>query len=379
MRPLSHGAVLLSLFLSTIAVAQSAREERSDVQARLSAQRSTLELLRDQKVSVLEVLETVEKIGRSRVDRVRALDAELKLLKRRVDIVERQELVARRALEVQISRVGPRLRAMYRMTRKRPLDVLLSAEDFASLVWRSRALSRLVESDLELLAEVQRAARFQRMTARQLEGLKAQMDARLVVLREESMRAELQRKDLADLMLLIQAEQSQSSRVVRELEQAERELSALIADMEAPPAASGFGALKGRLPLPAPGRVEVGFGKVVNPKFNTVTVQKGVDVRAPAGVPVRAVAPGKVVYSAWMRGYGNLVILDHGGGFHTLVAHLADLGRAVGEEVQAGEVLGAVGDTASLKGAYVYFEIRQRGQAVDPAVWLAPAAGAAPR
>jgi murein hydrolase activator len=205
------------------------------------------------------------------------------------------------------------------------------------------------------------------------------MDARLVVLREESMRAELQRKDLADLMLLIQAEQSQSSRVVRELEQAERELSALIADMEAPPAASGFGALKGRLPLPAPGRVEVGFGKVVNPKFNTVTVQKGVDVRAPAGVPVRAVAPGKVVYSAWMRGYGNLVILDHGGGFHTLVAHLADLGRAVGEEVQAGEVLGAVGDTASLKGAYVYFEIRQRGQAVDPAVWLAPAAGAAPR
>jgi septal ring factor EnvC (AmiA/AmiB activator) len=115
----------------------------------------------------------------------------------------------------------------------------------------------------------------------------------------------------------------------------------------------------------------VGFGKVVNPRFNTVTVQKGLDIRAPEGAPVTAVAPGKVVYAGWLRGYGNLLVLDHGGGYHSLVAHLAELGKAVGDGVQRGELLGTVGDTGSLKGAYLYFELRKRGQAVDPAPWLA--------
>jgi septal ring factor EnvC (AmiA/AmiB activator) len=117
--------------------------------------------------------------------------------------------------------------------------------------------------------------------------------------------------------------------------------------------------------------VEVGFGKVVNPLFNTVTVQKGLDIRAPEGAPVRAVAAGTVVYAGWLRGYGNLLILDHGGGYHSLMAHLATLGPAPGAEVQAGEEVGTVGDTGSLKGAYLYFEIRKSGQAVDPGPWLA--------
>ncbi|HZH03733.1 MAG TPA: peptidoglycan DD-metalloendopeptidase family protein, partial [Myxococcaceae bacterium] len=91
---------------------------------------------------------------------------------------------------------------------------------------------------------------------------------------------------------------------------------------------------------------------------------------------VRAVAAGTVVFAGWMRGYGNLLIVDHGGGYHTLMAHLSDFKRAVGEPVEPGAVVGAVGDTASLKGAYLYFELRRGGQAVDPAPWLSEAASA---
>jgi septal ring factor EnvC (AmiA/AmiB activator) len=86
---------------------------------------------------------------------------------------------------------------------------------------------------------------------------------------------------------------------------------------------------------------------------------------------VRAVAPGKVAYAGWLRGYGNLLIVDHGDGFHTVMAHLAQMSRAVGEQLQAGDELGTVGDTGSIKGTYLYFEVRQLGQAVDPALWLA--------
>jgi len=85
---------------------------------------------------------------------------------------------------------------------------------------------------------------------------------------------------------------------------------------------------------------------------------------------VRAVADGKVVYAGWLRGYGNLMVLDHGDGYHTVVAHLGELERRVGEEVRQGEALGPLGDTGSLKGPYLYFELRHHGVAVDPQVWL---------
>jgi septal ring factor EnvC (AmiA/AmiB activator) len=144
------------------------------------------------------------------------------------------------------------------------------------------------------------------------------------------------------------------------------------------PEPAGFGALRGKLPLPAAGHVEVAFGKLVHPKFNTVTVQKGLDIRAPAGAPVKALAPATVAWTGWLGGYGNLVVLDHGGGYHTIYAHLAEMLRPVGARVFPGEVVATVGDTGSLKGAYLYFEVRRRGLAVDPMPWVGAAMARAP-
>jgi septal ring factor EnvC (AmiA/AmiB activator) len=238
------------------------------------------------------------------------------------------------------------------------------------MVWRGRALNALVQNDLSLLQQVQRVRRFQELSRWELDSVREEMASRLQWARSREERARKQRQDLEDLLSLLQAEAVQSGRVVKDLEVADRELGTMIAELEAAPADSGFGALKGRLPWPVVGRVELGFGKVENPRFHTVTVQKGVDVRAPPGTAVRAVADGKVVYAGWLRGYGNLVILDHGDGYHTVVAHLGELERKMGEEVHQGEGLGPLGDTGSLKGAYVYFELRHHGVAVDPQVWL---------
>ena len=85
---------------------------------------------------------------------------------------------------------------------------------------------------------------------------------------------------------------------------------------------------------------------------------------------MHAVADGRVVHAGWFRGYGNIVIVDHGDGYHTLVAHLGSMRTAVGEEVEAGAILGTVGDSGSLKGPMLYFEIREKQRPVDPAPWL---------
>jgi len=220
-------------------------------------------------------------------------------------------------------------------------------------------------------------AAFQRSRLEQLDAWKRQSGARLAELRAEAEEAAAQQTELGEALQLLQAKARAAGTVLAELARSRAQLQAVATVLEEPEP-TGFGALRGKLPLPAPGQVEVPFGKLVHPRFNTVTVQKGLDIRAPPGAPVKALAPATVAWSGWMNGYGNLVVLDQGDGYHTLYAHLAEVFRPVGSHLFAGEVLGTVGETGSLKGAYLYFEVRRRGLAVDPLPWVGAAMARAP-
>ena len=363
---------MAACLLALEARGQGAPGELGAVRAKLAAQRLAVGLIEGKRVSVLEALELVERLARYSTERVHVLEADLASLQRRLLTAERQEAAAREVTTYQLRRLGPRLQGLYRLMRRKPLAVLLSAQDFSGMIWRSRALAATFDSDLALLRTVQEAMRSQARAVVELGRLQRALGERVEALRGQATLAEGQRAALQDLVGTLQGEAEHARRLVQELEAADAELTRLLAEMAEGPATSGFGALRGKLPPPVRGLVEVGFGKVVNPRFNTVTVQKGLDIRAAAGAPVSAVAEGTVAYAGWLRGYGNLVILDHGGDFHTLLAHLATVSTAVGARVAAGTPVGTLGDTGSLKGAYLYFEIRRAGQAVDPAPWLLP-------
>jgi septal ring factor EnvC (AmiA/AmiB activator) len=122
------------------------------------------------------------------------------------------------------------------------------------------------------------------------------------------------------------------------------------------------------------GPIARGFGRVVDDEFRTETFRKGVDFAAPAGAQVQAVAPGEVRFAGWFRGYGRIVILDHGDGYFTVSGHLDAIDVAVGDALGEGDALGSVGETGSLSGPQLYFEIRHGADPLDPADWL----GAAP-
>ena len=365
--------LLVLLSWAPAAFSQDEAAEREAVREKLTTQRAALALIESRKVSALDVLEMVEQRASTSVQRVKVLERDLAVFRKRLAVAEHEDEVTREMLREQLRRLSPRLWSMYRLMRRRPLEVLLSARDFSAMVWRSRALRATLEEDLRLLRTVQRVTRLRQQASAELRRLQGSLDVRLGFLREQARLARAQQEALEELVGTIKGEAELARRMVRELEQADADLGRVLQEMHEGPATSGFGALKGKLPHPAPGVIEVGFGRVVNPRFNTVTVQKGVDIRAPAGTPVKAVAEGTVAYAGWLRGYGNLLILDHGGGYHSLVAHLSSVTPGVGERVAAGDPVGEVGETGSLKGAYLYFEIRRSGQALDPAPWLAAA------
>lgn len=148
---------------------------------------------------------------------------------------------------------------------------------------------------------------------------------------------------------------------------AELVLAKASAQVERPGA---FGGQRGRLPRPTAGTVVRSFGKAVDPRFNTVTVHNGVDFEAPLGTPVSAVYQGSLAFTGWVDGYGQLAIVDHGDAWFTIYGHLSRSLHQVGETVEAGELLGFVGDSGSLQGPRLYFEIRHHGTPQNPADWI---------
>jgi septal ring factor EnvC (AmiA/AmiB activator) len=366
----STGAIAAALLVASAARAG----EESDP---LETQRALVGSLRAQSGNAEAAFSVYAGLARVSAARAAAISAQLRVLANRLAAAEAEEALARAVLESRVERLRPRLLSLYRITQRSPLEVLLPAEDVATFAWRARALSSLVKTDLAALDEMRSVAVFQRTRLEQLDAWKRQMGSRQAELRAEAEEAASQQTELGEALQLLQAKARAAGSVLAELARSRAQLQAVASVLEEPEP-TGFGALRGKLPLPVPGNVEVAFGRLVHPKFNTVTVQKGLDIRAVAGAPVKALAPGSVAWSGWLGGYGNLLVLDQGNGYHTIYAHLAEVLRPVGARVFPGEVVGTVGETGSLKGAYLYFEVRRRGLAVDPMPWVGAAMARAP-
>ena len=189
-----------------------------------------------------------------------------------------------------------------------------------------------------------------------------------------------QKKKKESLLKNARRDKKRHQREIKKLEKAALNLQSLLNKLQKEAALSkknrlafsgkGFGKLRGALNFPVKGKILSYFGAQKD-EFNTTIIKNGIEIKAPQGSPVKAIYPGKVLFSDWFKGYGNLVILDHGDGYYSLSGHASDLLKNVGDKVKAGDTVALVGDTGSLHGSCLYFEIRYRGKPLDPLKWLA--------
>lgn len=133
------------------------------------------------------------------------------------------------------------------------------------------------------------------------------------------------------------------------------------------PGGMGFAQLRGKLNFPVAGEL---LGRFGTPRAGQGTAWRGVFIRAPNGAKVRAVSDGTVAYSDWLRGYGNLLIIDHGGGYLSIYGNNDALYKKAGDSVRTGEAIASVGASGSEAESGLYFEIRHQGQAIDPLQWV---------
>jgi septal ring factor EnvC (AmiA/AmiB activator) len=365
---------------------QAEQRRLQQTQKQLREEREKVAEARKRETSVLAELEQIEQRlgdkGReiARIDaRVKRVQAEVQTLRGDIDRLQSQ----RGGQQV---RLGQRLRAMYRVQAQGgALPIILSGEDPATRAAALRHLASLAALDARLIQEY-------RETSERLGDRKTREEARQAEL--ASLRAEAQReqaefdRDAArrrTLLAKVRDERAYHERMVGELTEASRRLEAFIQELQvrqrriakAPPPGpgleppgTGFGSLRGRLPWPAAGRVASPFGAQVHPRFGTRTFRSGIDIEADEGTGVAAVHAGHVVYTGWFKGYGNLIILDHGNEYYTLYAHVSETVVKEGDDVRQGQRIGSVGDTGSLSGARLYFEVRYQGKPQDPEQWL---------
>jgi septal ring factor EnvC (AmiA/AmiB activator) len=388
-------AVLALVSLAPPVLAQAPRKDNS-IQAEQRKLRQTEQQLRDEKrkaaearareTSLLADLDQVERELADKKKQITRLDGRITRTQAEVTGLrgEIQQLQKHRAGQEQA--LSRRLRAVYKMhAQGGALPLLLSGDDPVARAVAVRHLTSLAALDARLIQEYRGTSdrlddRRRREETRQRELADLKSDAQ-----REQTEADRDAAKRRGLLAKVRDERAYHERMVGELTEAARRLEAFIGDLQAKqrrlaripppkggiaPPGIGFGSLRGRLPWPTQGRITAAFGAQVHPRFGTRTFRNGVDIEANEGRDVAAVYGGHVIYTGWFKGYGNLVILDHDNEYYTLYAHMADIGVNEGDDVRQGQRLGTVGDTGSLEGPRLYFEVRFQGKPQDPEQWL---------
>ena len=276
-----------------------------------------------------------------------------------------------------------RVRALYKMSRSGYATAVLASDGLDDGLKRIKYLGIITERDRVLAREYGSALNALAVRQAGISEKKEAILGRKRTIEAEETELQSRKRKKATLLAGVREEKGLYEQTLRELEEssvslwamikkAEQERKAAKAVRPAPlKAARDARPGTGRLPWPADGRVLTRFGIQRHPQFKTMVFRRGVEIAVREGEPVRAVSDGQVAYADWYKGYGKLVIIEHGPGFYTLYGNLSRLDLNKGAPVNRGQVLGLAGETGSLKGAKLYFEIRRNGEAQDPLAWLA--------
>lgn len=358
------------------------KKELGGIKKRIQEEKQLVKEISKKETSVISQLNTLDRGLAEREKELKSLKQKLAAVDRKVQRANQDLGSLSTSIDAQESLLLNRLVVLYKFGEVETPRLLFSSGSYEDFLSSRRHLTFILEQDRQMIDDYRKrktvVGTYQRELKedeQELKGLKKKAEVK-----KEEIQKDLLRK--GKLLDGVRQEKQVHLAAIRDLEAASAQLQGLLNRLERElqekarekafvPSGKGFSALRGKLPFPVKGRILSSFGKNENPKFNTFTVQKGIEIEASLGAGVRAVYDGRVLYADWFKGYGKILIIDHGDGYYTLSGHASSLLKGAGEEVRAGDVVALVGDTGSLKGPCLYFEIRQRGKPLDPMEWLA--------
>jgi septal ring factor EnvC (AmiA/AmiB activator) len=287
-----------------------------------------------------------------------------------------QELIQR--IEANEHYIAKRLVALYKLNWLGKFQVLASAANLHDLLQRQTAMTRILAYDEKIMNQIMDNRRDLETILSRLQAQRDEKSRRAEQLQQEINRMAVERVKRSQLLAYVRREMSAQQVAIESLKQAALELDEKIQNLSVAATtpdetieSKPFRAYKGLLKMPVKGKIVSLFGTFKNTRYDVLNFRSGIEIQTERGEPIQAVYPGKILYADWFKGYGNMIIIDHGDGYYTVYAHIEEVFKTTGDFVKAGEVIATVGDTGSMTGPKLYFEVRHHGKPLDPMQWLA--------
>jgi len=345
-------------------------------------------------------IKTAESRERSTVNRLSSIDKEISLTNKLIQSLKYEEEKARKTiyqlkndilkneneLESLRARYKQRVLKVYKKGNLTDLEKVFSSTTWRQAIYRTHYLKlisniekKLTKKIEKLLVDISRQKVELEVVLRDNLNLKRDKQTQITSYRNMRINREKELNRIRNDKNALTSYVSEKEEGIQQLEKIikrvledkarfERELR--IRQQQETLKTKSFKALKGQLPWPADGRIISKFGRQWNSKLKTTTENPGIDIKGKPGSSIRTVLGGVVTTITYIRGYGTTIIVDHGGGFYTVYSHVTNIQTNVDSQVRNGDVIAYMGDSGSINGSKLHFEIWGKGQKLDPEKWL---------
>ena len=385
-RKFSAFILLLILLIAPSAAKKSAKTPKPSIDAQIAAEEKKRSDLAKQ---VQTYRDQVKKMG-ARVEglltKVNTLQQDESVAEQELTVLELQSQKIQenidvldgymKAEQVKINELSGKMRErildMYKYGETGRMRTLFASRSVFEAVENAYLLKCVNQRDEDILSQLQSTLQNMDLSRRTMDDHQTRLKDKTQAVQEQRDKYNESIKEPNKFINSLQRQKALAEKAAKEAEEAQREAGAMIAELQRKRSrsfipATGQGS---KFDWPVRGVISSPFGNRIHPILKRKILHSGIDVAAPNGTPVKTAAPGEVIYNGWLRGYGRVVVVDHGRGFSTLYAHLSASLVREGQIVKAGAVIARVGKTGNVTGYHLHFEVRQYGTPVNPIKYL---------
>ncbi len=369
----------MPLLIGAPCYSASANKDLDGIKKKMETEKRGLSQVQKKESSVLQALDRIQSELEKKNKQLKQANSNLERVLSEMQDKQAEAERIQASIQRHKAWLAKRVVALYRWQRGGSPFVVMNGEiSLGALLRRKHYLDSALAFDRDLVRSLEEQVGRQEVLARELARKKDEVHERrqrLTGVRESAQR-EADKKRV--LLASLRQEKEARVRALKELEQAALRLQKMMDEIARRTPRNvgvvspgiGLGSMRGKLEWPVKGHVIGGFGKTKHREFSAEVFRKGIDIEAPLGEEIKAVEKGTIVFADRFSGYGKMMIIDHGQRFYTIYAHLSEFFKKNGELVARGEPIGLVGDSDSLTGARVYFEMRKDGKSIDPLPWF---------
>ena len=365
---------IITLSLAWVLIFSSSQEKLRDINLEIQKITAKLTAIKQEKTSILNEIYTLELEMNVADIELNKLNLLLADTQEQIDFKQKEEVVLRKKVARSQDNVRRILRILYKMGELGYVKLFINIGNLDQLFRNYRLIVALMDDRvIEIKAIRQGIAKLQKIKTElkiefdRLSGLKSEKAAKMTSLNRL-------KQNKLDIISKINRQRDFNARLLDELKNEEANLTDFLSQKIGPPQAAelvNFGLLRGKLAWPLPGNIISGFGRKKSSRFNTYTFNNGIEIKPLQFDEIKAVHGGEIIFSDYFIGYGNLLIIQHPGNFHSLYGHCERFLKKQGDRVGSGEAVALAGNSGSLYGKCLYFEIRQNLKPQDPLLWLA--------